>query len=702
MAIKKFNAVSGISVGDDEIVDVIDSVGNVTANNLSITNVTTIANVSNLKIAGGGTNYVLKTDGSSNLSWGLDSASPGGNTTEVQINNAGSFSGNANFTFNGTTLNAPNISATGNISASHFSGNGSTLSALTFGNITTFNNAGLTTDELYLQATTRLNVTASGSSGYVFDQYGVAVNPTIYINSGQTLAFNLDVSGHPFLIQTSSSADYSTGLVHVDTTGTVVSGSSAQGQIAGTLYWKVPYGIEGNYKYQCSIHGGMNGNIVVTDANIANLIVSSASTADTVTTNAQPNITSVGTLTSLTVSGATNLGDASNLTIGGGANGYLLGTDGNGDVSWQNKNFLVTSNVTHLVSGSALQIVLDSANVTYPGGIFTLVQLGPVALTTTDIWASGATSKNAYSNFVAGTVNTQNVSITLSLANATFQIQSSDSITIGSSVITGANLVSLGITANGSYTIPSSYFSSAVQIAATSTVSANLTSSRGVQTSTGVTLTTLQPVPFNVTNLSGSFASSTVPYWNLNQTFNWTATLSAGATVAGGNITYANASVPASGSLTSTGTTSGTSPSLDSTFAYSLSTSDFRGEGRYGAGSRTIPSTVTGTVSAATKYYPLFYKTTGSSSNPTFTNSDTNNANNFTTGQGANTTATTTNYLWIATPNSTSHTFSFTFLGSQVVVTPDVTYLSQTISSQTYNVYGFTNYSAITFIYTTS
>ena len=49
----------------------------------------------------------------------------------------------------------------------------------------------------------------------------------------------------------------------------------------------------------------MNGNIVISDANVSNLSVSSATTAGTVTTAAQPNITSVGTLTGLYV-GATS------------------------------------------------------------------------------------------------------------------------------------------------------------------------------------------------------------------------------------------------------------------------------------------------------------------------------------------------------------------------------------------------------------
>jgi plastocyanin len=246
------------------------------------------------------------------------------------------------------------------VTANFFTGNGSQLSALTFGNITTFSTAGLTTDELYLQATTRLNVTASGASGYLFDQYGATLNPAIYITSGQTLAFNLNVSGHPFLIQTSGGANYSTGLEYVDTAGTVLTTTSAQGQIAGTLYWKVPYGIVGNYKYQCSIHGGMNGNIVVTDANVANITVGTANSvaggnvtgnvananfSGFVTGNAQGNITSVGSLTGLTVSNVTGvvdftttanvtLGAVANLHISGGTNGYVLSTDGSSTLSW--------------------------------------------------------------------------------------------------------------------------------------------------------------------------------------------------------------------------------------------------------------------------------------------------------------------------------------------------------------------------------
>lgn len=69
-----------------------------------------------------------------------------------------------------------------------------------------------------------------------------------------------------------------------------------------------------------------------------------ANVANTVRNNAQPNITSVGTLVGLTSTGTVNfantgnvsLGDLSNLHIGGGNTGQLLATYGNGTLYWSN------------------------------------------------------------------------------------------------------------------------------------------------------------------------------------------------------------------------------------------------------------------------------------------------------------------------------------------------------------------------------
>jgi plastocyanin len=123
--------------------------------------------------------------------------------------------------------------------------------------------ADLTIDQFYLQAITRLNVTNNSVTAYRFDQYGANDDPTIYAINGTTIAFNLNVTGHPFLIQNNTGANYDTGLVHVTTGGTVTTESAAQGKTSGTLYWKIPDSISGNYRYQCSAHAAMVGTIVI-------------------------------------------------------------------------------------------------------------------------------------------------------------------------------------------------------------------------------------------------------------------------------------------------------------------------------------------------------------------------------------------------------------------------------------------------------
>jgi hypothetical protein len=129
----------------------------------------------------------------------------------------------------------------------------------------------------YTSAVTKLSVTNSGASAYLLDQYS-GNNPTIYVRAGETIAFDLNVSGHPFMIRLSSGgANYDTGLIHVATDGTVSTTSSAQGKVSGTLYWKVPFDIVGStYVYQCSAHGGMVGNIVIEQPTIVALNTANA------------------------------------------------------------------------------------------------------------------------------------------------------------------------------------------------------------------------------------------------------------------------------------------------------------------------------------------------------------------------------------------------------------------------------------------
>jgi len=123
--------------------------------------------------------------------------------------------------------------------------------------------AGLTVDKFYLPAITMLIVTNNGASAYRFDQYGTTDDPTIFAINGTTIAFNLQATGHPFLIQDGTGTNYNTGLTHITTAGVVTTGTSAQGKDSGTLYWKIPDTVSGGYRYQCGLHAGMVGTITV-------------------------------------------------------------------------------------------------------------------------------------------------------------------------------------------------------------------------------------------------------------------------------------------------------------------------------------------------------------------------------------------------------------------------------------------------------
>ena len=126
--------------------------------------------------------------------------------------------------------------------------------------------AGLKIDLVAEQAIVRLDVSADGLNGYRFTSHYTTLNPTIYAISGTTIAFNLNsgtMGSHPFQIQDNTGTQYDTGLVHYTPSGVKSTGSNAQDKTSGTLYWHVPFGISGNWRYQCTAHTAMVGTITV-------------------------------------------------------------------------------------------------------------------------------------------------------------------------------------------------------------------------------------------------------------------------------------------------------------------------------------------------------------------------------------------------------------------------------------------------------
>jgi len=113
--------------------------------------------------------------------------------------------------------------------------------------------------------------------------------------------------------------------------------------------------------------------------------------AGNVTINAQPNITSLGTLTQLKVNGISNLGNIGNVHITGGNANYALITDGNGNLSWgqvanasnaANANYanfagnafsVNVANVVGIGNIAVLNLDGNSGNILYGNGVFSAV-----------------------------------------------------------------------------------------------------------------------------------------------------------------------------------------------------------------------------------------------------------------------------------------------------------------------------------------
>jgi hypothetical protein len=458
MAIKKFNVVAGLSVGENAIFEVIDSVANVSANNFSVSGVANLGQASNVRITGGSAGYVLKTDGAGNLSWGTDTTTPAGSNTQVQFNDQSSLGASSGFTFDKTS-NA--LTLVGNITTSnanlgnlttsnYFQGNGSLLTAITGANVT-----GAVTYATTANAVAGANV--SGAVAYATVANSVAVANVVGI--GNIATVNLDGNAANVLhgdgSWSSDVTDYSNSNVinllasfgsnTITTTGNItagnfigngqalsslaaanISGQVANALVSGTVYTAAQPNITslgtlsgltvsgttlltgnitidgtvanlsvGNLSVQDNLidfsaettgtpsnNAGLRvirgdelsvqlrwnesqlnwqftndgtaylnlvgkdsaGNISVSNANLGNLATANFFSgngslltnvvATTVSASSQPNITSVGTLTGLTLGGVANLGPIGNVKITGGLAGYTIVTDGTGNLTW--------------------------------------------------------------------------------------------------------------------------------------------------------------------------------------------------------------------------------------------------------------------------------------------------------------------------------------------------------------------------------
>ena len=97
-------------------------------------------------------------------------------------------------------------------------------------------------------------VTNDGASAYLING---ASNPTLSVIRGHRYIINVDASGHPFWIQTSSGAYNGTNVYSTGVTN--------GGEDVGQIIWEVPFDAPDTLYYVCQIHSSMGGSITVSN-----------------------------------------------------------------------------------------------------------------------------------------------------------------------------------------------------------------------------------------------------------------------------------------------------------------------------------------------------------------------------------------------------------------------------------------------------
>jgi len=320
-----------------------------TTTNLNVTGETSLGDIANVSILGGLNGYVLQTDGLGTLTWtasggnGGGNGSPGGSNTQVQFNDAGTFAGDAGFTYDQNT----NILTVFQANAVTFVGNLTGIAS----NATTANTVTYSSQPNITSVGTLINLNVAGEviAGSFSGDGGNLSNLT---------AANL-VGSVPLAVKVTSNAQPNITSVG-NLVSLVVTGNSTAGNLNSTS--RISGGnlfLQGN--------ASIVGNVSITTGNLI----------------ANGGVTFNGT--------NTNLGDVSYVHITGGFNGQLLSTDGQGNLAWVNGG---GGNGGGVPGGPNLSVQFNyenafdgSAKFTYNNSTDTLTVAGPLVANTVTIGA---------------------------------------------------------------------------------------------------------------------------------------------------------------------------------------------------------------------------------------------------------------------------------------------------------------------------
>lgn len=253
---------------------------------------------------------------------------PAGNTTEVQFNFNGTMDGDEGLTYNPTT---DSLTVTGNLTA---------------GNVLTNN--------LKYANGTNWNFDSSYSNSNVFSYLPTYVGD---LNPGTVEAQHFIGNGSQLSHLPAANL---VGSVPVAAVANSVAGANVTGTVASATVASSANAVAG-------------ANVTGTVSSATN--ATNATFAGTVTTAAQPNITSIGTLSNFTSQGTVNFISASNVSLGavgnihitGGTNGQVLTATGTpGVVQWATPSSSTLQDVT--TNGATTTVAINITNATTSSG----------------------------------------------------------------------------------------------------------------------------------------------------------------------------------------------------------------------------------------------------------------------------------------------------------------------------------------------
>ena len=473
---------------------------------------------------------------------------PGGANTNIQFNNNGEFGGSANFTFNSSTnvltvvgnIDASNANL-GNIVTANYlvSNSGCVLigngAIAVIGNAAGIFNSGIVDINLGLVA----NVVVGSTTGNVTIQGNLIANNNVTVTgtvSGNLLTGTLTTQAQPNITSTGTLTSLSvsgnanvgnigaTGGVFTTVAGTLTTASQPNITSVGILSGlSVSGGIEVNGNVQANTNIVVTGNISSGNANLGNLATANYFSG-TLTTAAQPNITSTGTLTSLSVTGTINSGN--------------LSVSGNVDSGNLNSSFLsITGNIN---SGN-----LSASGNSSSGNLSVTANVSSGNISVTANVSSGNISASGNINSgnisASGNINSGNISVTANVSSG--NISASGNISSGNlnasflSITGNINSGNLSVSGNvDASNVNSSFLSVTGNIISGNINSGNATFGNITSNGTGGNITGANVISANTFSASGNISSA-----NLNASFlSITGNIITGNLSTSGNIDFGN------------------------------------------------------------------------------------------------------------------------------------------------------------------